>query len=131
MTPKRIQMTRHKPWRADNPDAVIVARPGRWGNPFLFGPVAASFPSLSDRQVQQFVVNEFRALVRTGRGLAARGVRMSSPEQEEVTYPSVEEIRRELAGKDLACWCALTYPDGTEVPCHATVLLRVAAGGEP
>ena len=32
--PKRIQMTRRKPWRADNPDAVIVARPGRYGNPF-------------------------------------------------------------------------------------------------
>lgn len=24
--PKRIQMTRQKPWRADHPDAVIVAR---------------------------------------------------------------------------------------------------------
>jgi hypothetical protein len=25
--PKRIQMSRQRPWRADNPDAVIVARP--------------------------------------------------------------------------------------------------------
>jgi len=29
-------------------------------------------------------------------------------------------IRRELAGRDLACWCPL---DG---PCHADVLLAVA-----
>src|SRR5690349_95730 len=28
-----------------------------------------------------------------------------------------EEIRRELRGKDLACWCAI------EKPCHADVLL--------
>jgi hypothetical protein len=37
----------------------------------------------------------------------------------------VERIHRELAGRDLACWCAL------DEPCHADVLLRVAAGGEP
>lgn len=30
--PKRIQMTRRKPWRNDNPDAVIVARPSPFGN---------------------------------------------------------------------------------------------------
>ncbi len=27
MTPKRIQMSRQHPWRAENPGAVIVARP--------------------------------------------------------------------------------------------------------
>ncbi|HEX4814268.1 MAG TPA: DUF4326 domain-containing protein [Nonomuraea sp.] len=37
----------------------------------------------------------------------------------------VEAARRELAGKDLACWCA---PD---VVCHADVLLEVVAGKEP
>lgn len=36
----------------------------------------------------------------------------------------VERIRAELAGKHLVCWCA-------PHPCHADVLLRVAAGGEP
>jgi hypothetical protein len=30
------------------------------------------------------------------------------------------EARRELRGRDLACWCSL---DG---PCHADVLLKVA-----
>lgn len=37
MSPQRIQMSRQHPWRADNPDAVIVARPSRWGNPFSAG----------------------------------------------------------------------------------------------
>ncbi len=40
-------------------------------------------------------------------------------------YPSVEEIRRELAGKDLACWCPLPAP-GKSDDCHAAVLLEVA-----
>lgn len=31
MMPKRIQMRRDRPWRRDNPDAVIVARPSKWG----------------------------------------------------------------------------------------------------
>jgi hypothetical protein len=32
-------------------------------------------------------------------------------------------IRRELRGKDLACWCAL------DQPCHAAVLLKIANDG--
>ena len=32
-------------------------------------------------------------------------------------YPPIDEMRAELAGHDLACWCPL---DG---PCHADVLL--------
>lgn len=35
--PKRIQMTRQRPWRADHPDAVIVARPTDFGNPWAVG----------------------------------------------------------------------------------------------
>lgn len=38
----------------------------------------------------------------------------------------VEQIRRELYGRDLACYCALTEP-----LCHANLLLEVAAGGAP
>jgi hypothetical protein len=35
-------------------------------------------------------------------------------------YTTVEDVRRELAGKDLACWCPL------DQPCHADVYLEVA-----
>ena len=31
--PKRVQMRRDRPWRKNYPDAVIVARPTKWGNP--------------------------------------------------------------------------------------------------
>lgn len=37
----------------------------------------------------------------------------------------IEQARTELAGHDLACWCDL------DLPCHRSVWLRVAAGGEP
>ncbi len=36
----------------------------------------------------------------------------------------VEDAARELAGKDLACWCPL------DQPCHADVLLEIAASIE-
>ena len=35
-------------------------------------------------------------------------------------YVTVDDVVRELAGKNLACWCPLN------VPCHADVLLEVA-----
>ena len=88
--PKRIQITRHKPWRKDSPDAVIVARPSRWGNPILVGS-----DGVPDRQA---AVDAFRD-----------------------TIPHWhDDIRRELRGKDLACWCPL------DQPCHADVLLEIA-----
>jgi hypothetical protein len=34
-------------------------------------------------------------------------------------YPTLAEIRRELRGRDLACWCPL------DQPCHADVLLEI------
>jgi hypothetical protein len=39
--------------------------------------------------------------------------------------PSIEDIRRQLAGKNLACWCALGQP------CHADVLLELANAAGP
>lgn len=119
MSPQRIQRKRAKGWRLPE-GAVCVDRSTRWGNPHLISPVSRSFPSLTIEQCAVHVVNDFEALVRNGRGRAARGERLSSPEYEDVTYPSVEEIRAELAGKDLACWC----PTGSA--CHADVLLRIA-----
>ena len=37
--------------------------------------------------------------------------------------PTVSDIRDELAGRDLVCWCPL------DRPCHADVLLELANGG--
>jgi len=108
MSPKRIQRRRTKGWRMPE-DAVYVGRPSRWGNPFR-GPQA---------------VGSFRAFV-TKEGewwpVPLPWPRGKIPAFESTT---VEDVRRELAGKDLACWCPL------DAPCHADVLLQIANGAEP
>ena len=103
--------------------AIYVGRPGPWGNPINLSDVGAQYPSLDDRGVATLVVRDFRAL-------AARG-RLSFPNWRHLggrrgpvtwTYPSITEIRAELGGHDLVCWCPL------DAPCHADVLLEVANG---
>lgn len=103
--PKRIQMSRQRPWRAHNPDAVIVARPSRWGNPFTVGSSSDYFedgPLTREKAVELF---------------ATHIGPMGSYEYDAET---LVQLRRELAGRDLACWCPL------DQPCHADVLLELA-----
>lgn len=108
--PKRIQMTRNKPWRKDNPHAVIVSRPSKWGNPFtIHGAIEAGY-----NEPARVAVKAFEDWL--------------SGDPWACGYLDVYEARRqaildsikELRGKDLACWCPL------DQPCHADVLLRVA-----
>ena len=92
--PIRIQLRRTNGWRKPA-GAVVVARPSRWGNPFRIG-----------------VDGDRTRCVSLYRDALVSG---------ELPF-GVDDVRRELAGRDLACWCS---PD---VPCHADVLLAVAAG---
>jgi hypothetical protein len=95
--PRRVQLSRARGARL--PDgAVSVAYPTKWANPFR--------PAARTPEANAVAVRKYR------QHLAAR------PDL-------VEAARTELAGKDLACWCA------PELPCHADVLLVVAAGAEP
>ena len=41
---------------------------------------------------------------------------------------TLADVRRELRGKDLACYCPLPEPGDTCERCHADVLLRIANG---
>jgi hypothetical protein len=91
--PNRIQLSRRKGWRKP-PGTVVVARPHRWGNPYRVGLEASD---------------------------AAEAVALYR--EHLLRHPRLVELAaRELAGKDLACWCP---PDQ---PCHADVLLEI--GGE-
>lgn len=101
LMPKRIQMHRRPGgWRKDNPDAVIVARPTRWGNPTPWAPPL-------DRIYAARCYYNWITGCRLQRDLHG-------------PPPTIEEIRRALAGRDLACWCPLCEP------CHADILLRFA-----
>lgn len=110
--PKRIQMTRQRPWRQDHPDAVIVARPSKWGSPFRVG----DYLCPSDHGV--FTA---RLIVTQGFAVAAFREMLAQPDRD---YPSDEEIRAELRGRDLACWCPL------DAACHGDVLLEIANAAE-
>ncbi|GAB2677627.1 DUF4326 domain-containing protein [Thalassiella azotivora] len=105
-TPRRIQLRRTKGWRKPK-GAVVVARPTRWGNPWVVDAARATNPPTNNARA---TADECVALFRDW-------VEWSSP-------PGyVERARRDLAGRDLACWCPL------DQPCHADVLLRIANGG--
>lgn len=108
----RIQRRRTKGWRMPE-GAVYVGRPTRWGNPYDASSYSAFY---EPEQIPRLMVSDFRGLVE------GRFDRL----EETRPHPSIDEIRAELRGKDLACWCPLTYPDGTIVPCHADVLLELA-----
>lgn len=98
-TPKRVQLKRAKGWTTP-PGVVVVDRRTKWGN-WYQGDLAAE---------------TFRAALAAL--YAGRPVCI-----EARVYPPVEEIRAELGGKDLGCWC----PPGQE--CHADSLLVIANGG--
>ncbi|MDD2766075.1 MAG: DUF4326 domain-containing protein [Opitutaceae bacterium] len=73
--------------------AVYIGRPSKWGNPFAIG-------KDGDRET---VIAKFREWIAGQPGL-------------------IEAARRELAGRDLVCFCAPR-------PCHGDVLLEIANPG--
>lgn len=80
--------------------AVNVARPTRWGNPFAVGSLVCNAQLTEIRQIKD-------------RAIAVQCFKAMLPF-------SLENIRTELRGKNLACWCPLGDP------CHADVLLKLA-----
>lgn len=75
--------------------AVVVTRPTKWGNPFAF-------------ESRTKAVEAFDLAMRQG-----------------LLPITIADVRRELAGRDLACWCPL------DSPCHADVLLEIANNSLP
>lgn len=114
---RRVQMTRSRPWRADHPDAVIVARPTRWGNPFRPERVDGEWMVVADNGVDHSPVANTQAAA------TALAVDLYRRDIEWLLAPvTVDAIREELAGRDLACWCPISSV------CHADVLLEYAGG---
>lgn len=85
--PTRIQLRRTKGWRKPA-DALFVARPTRWGNPFRVG-VHGS---------RAECVELYRAALETG----------------ELGFTS-RDVQQALAGRDLACWCPTAEPCHADV----------------
>jgi Domain of unknown function (DUF4326) len=95
--PSRIQRRRLRGWRQPI-NAIYVGRPTKWGNPYKFG-------------VGDHAAEEAAALYR--RDLIAGSLPFT-----------IDDVRRELKGRDLVCWCK------PGAPCHADVLLAEATGDD-
>lgn len=102
--PKRIQRKRTKGWRMPE-NCRCVTRPGKWGNPFI---VSEKAKPGSRSGVLYICVPTVEDAIECYREML-----LQRPDL-------LEEARRELAGKDLACFCKL------DAPCHADVLLELA-----
>ncbi len=93
--PRRIQRRRTAGWTTP-PNTTYVGRPTRWGNPYQIG----------DRMPASAAVARYREDLHAGR-----------------LQVTADEVRRELRGRNLSCWCAV------DALCHASVLLAVANDG--
>lgn len=137
MMPVRMQRKRTKGWKMPD-NTVSVTRPGKWGNPFDFRSPECSFLALSygcrgdPRGRQEASVRAFREWITPMAGKQTvryeRGVVLDNGKRTAQVGPrfivgpppTAETIRSELAGRNLACFCAL------DQPCHADVLLELA-----
>jgi hypothetical protein len=114
--PIRVQLSRRKGWRMPE-NTVSVARPTRWGNPYAVGqPFRKAGASTFYVTDNAMAATLFR---RAATGKLSADVMYNDP-QAWGLY--VDRAKRELRGKNLACWCAL------DEPCHADVLLEIANG---
>lgn len=82
------------------PNTVKVCRPTKWGNPFVIGVDG-------DRE---------ECVTKFAQDIGWINSRLGF---------DYEDIRSELAGKNLACFCDLN------LPCHADVLLAIANDDDP
>lgn len=122
--PVRIQLSRKRGFNLqayslalNGLPAVNVARPSKWGNPFVVhhpnGP-----PGLRQPMSAEAAVSSFRHLLKKERGWFP--VPLPWPQGKIPSqFTTVDDVRQELAGHNLACWCSCS-------PCHADVLLKIA-----
>jgi len=96
MKTRRIQRKRTKGWRMP-PNTIYVGRGSKWGNPYkLFQKGALNIPLLREE-----VKYHYRLDI-------------------ELSDHKIAVVKKELKGKNLACYCKL------DQPCHADILLDIA-----
>lgn len=107
--PQRVHQQRTKGWRMPA-GCKSVARPHKYGNPYTVAEMAEHYPDAGTLELHRMCVSDFEGLVE------GKWDRMEDTPE----YPSIDEIKRDLRGWNLACFCP------PEFPCHADVLLKVA-----
>ncbi len=102
---RRIRLSRARGWKLPQ-NAVSVARPTQWGNPFVVGLEGSRADCVA---LHALLLN----------GLVCLSCKVSL-EAQRTARDHAGAYLPSLAGRDLACWCSL---DG---PCHADTLLIAA-----
>ncbi|MFJ5984265.1 DUF4326 domain-containing protein [Lentzea sp. NPDC092896] len=158
--PERIQRERTAGWKMPS-NTKFVGRPTKWGNPFALNTDygLARVPGVLSGEAWEYEgrissdgarhdyhhpdgqitvchvrymtaaesVETYERLL-TGNlspSMVSAGFRLDRRQA------TVEYARRELAGKNLCCWCSVWESDGTRRPCHADTLLRYANPASP
>ena len=101
--PRRIQRKRTKGWRMP-PNTIYVGRGSKWGNPF--------FVYSNKYKDHKHDLNPY--CVRTPEEA------IEFFKSQYISRINLADIKKELKGKNLACWCRL------DQPCHADILLEIA-----
>lgn len=120
---ERIQLRRTKGWRKPE-GAIVVARPSKWGNPFV--------------PILEVGSGTWRISARLPAGPSVLLLGHEKPDRTSATEEAIRlyglqllhaaededepigDYLAELRGHDLCCWCPLGSP------CHADVLLELA-----
>lgn len=106
-SPRRVQLSRRKGYKLPE-NTVNVARPGKWGNPFIVG----------KHGTRERCVELFRLLC-GGYVCVSFDAECGDAQHRFMQHAKLHIA--DLRGKNLACWCRL---DGK--PCHADILLEAA-----
>lgn len=130
--PERIQLSRQRGWRMPE-GAVKVDRSTRWGNMFrpgqrVIAPGAwgcEASPYLGLLACGEYLEGRRPFTIRKVRDAADAVALFASYVRHDPSGWPPGEIRRELGGKSLACWCPLPA-DGEPDICHGAILLAVA-----
>ena len=118
--PVRIQRKRTKGWQAPA-GAIYVGRPSKWGNPFVAAKDGqAQHGDGSHTLSASLAVDSYRRMLLEEKCIAPIPVHCWPKGKIPAQWTTLEEIKSELRGKDLMCWCPL------DQPCHADVLLELA-----
>lgn len=117
ITVKRIQRRRTKGWRMP-PNTVYVGRGSKWGNQFYVDPEH----TLDTHNPPEHIASIFacKTAKEAIRKYKNTNIRNSDYLPKRKLYKQIYDIRKELGGKNLACWCPL------DKPCHADILLKLA-----
>lgn len=129
--PVRIQRKRTRGWKTPlctcgcGKPAIYVGRPTKWGNPFkVYRCKCCGYWDVIDENGVCYLIDHEVARKHpewaNPKGEAIwKAVELFHNDFQWCARITVDEVRRELGGHDLMCWC----PDQ---PCHADVLIELA-----